>query len=55
MTFIEIGETPQGVMIYGRIDDDGKCRFTCTAENPEYQAWLNPEAEQSTPMVAGDE
>jgi hypothetical protein len=25
--------------IYARIDDDGKCRLTCTAEYPELQAW----------------
>ncbi len=40
-----------GVKVFARIDDDGLCRFTCTEENPEYQAWLNPKAEQSTPMV----
>jgi hypothetical protein len=37
-----------GVKIYARIDEDGLCRFTCTEDNPEYQAWLNPKAEQST-------
>jgi hypothetical protein len=26
--------------IYARIDDDGKCRLTCTAEYPEFVAWL---------------
>lgn len=26
--------------IYARIDDDGKCRLTCTADYPEFQAWL---------------
>jgi hypothetical protein len=25
---------------YARIDDDGLCRLTCTAEYPEFQAWL---------------
>ena len=25
--------------IYARIDDDGKCRLTCTAEYPEFVAW----------------
>jgi hypothetical protein len=44
-----------GVNIYGRIDDDGLCRVTCTEDNAEYQAWLNPEAEQSTPSVTADE
>jgi hypothetical protein len=43
--------TDEGVKIYARIDDDGLCRVTCTEDNPEYQAWLNPEAEQSTPIV----
>jgi hypothetical protein len=32
----------EGVKIYARIDDDGKCRVTCTEDNPEYLAWLNP-------------
>jgi hypothetical protein len=27
--------------IYARIDDDGKCRLTCTAEYTEFQAWLD--------------
>ena len=35
--------------IYARIDDDGKCRLTCTAEYPELQAWL---AEGNTPLPA---
>jgi hypothetical protein len=52
MTYIELGENEQGVMIYGRVDDDGLMRVTCIAENPEYQAWLNPEAEQSTPNLS---
>jgi hypothetical protein len=30
------GET----QIYARIDDDGKCRLTCTADYPEFVAWL---------------
>ena len=41
-----------GQKIYARIDDDCLCRVTCTEENPDYQAWLNPEAEQSTPNLA---
>jgi hypothetical protein len=43
-----------GVKIYARIDDDGLCRVTCTEDNPEYQAWLNPEAEQSTPSESAE-
>jgi hypothetical protein len=35
--------------IYARIDDDGKCRLTCTAEYPEFQAWL---AEGNVPEPA---
>ena len=27
-----------GVKIFARIDDDGLCRVTCTAQNPEFQA-----------------
>jgi hypothetical protein len=26
--------------IYARIDDDGLCRLTCTANHPEYLAWI---------------
>ena len=26
--------------IYARIDDDGLCRLTCTADYPEFKAWL---------------
>ena len=50
MTYIEIGPNDAGVMIYGRIDEDGLMRVTCTADNPDYQAWLNPEA-HSTEIV----
>lgn len=35
--------------IYARIDDDGKCRLTCTAEYPEFQEWL---AEGNEPLPA---
>jgi len=35
--------------IYARIDDDGKCRLTCTAEYPEFIEWL---AEGNTPEPA---
>jgi hypothetical protein len=43
-----------GIKIYARIDEDGLCRVTCTEDNPDYQAWLNPKAEQSTPMVTDE-
>lgn len=42
MKFEEIGENLAGEKIYGRIDDDGICRYTCTEDDPAYQAWLNP-------------
>jgi len=35
--------------IYARIDDDGLCRLTCTADYPEFQAWL---AEGHEPLPA---
>jgi hypothetical protein len=37
--------------IYARIDDDGKCCLTCTADYPEFQAWL---AEGNTPFPADE-
>jgi hypothetical protein len=46
--------TEDGVKIYARIDDDEVCRVTCTEDNPDYQAWLNPKAKQSTPMVTDE-
>ena len=49
--YIEFGTDLTGNKIFGRIDDDGLCRVTCTADDRDYQAWLNPEAEQSTPSV----
>jgi hypothetical protein len=38
-----------GVQIFARIDDDGKCRVTCTEDNPEFKAWLE---EGNTPEAA---
>jgi hypothetical protein len=38
--------------IYARIDDDGLCRLTCTAEYPELQAWL---AEGHEPLPPDDQ
>jgi len=28
------------LQIFARIDDDGLCRLTCTAEYPEFQGYL---------------
>jgi hypothetical protein len=38
----ELLKEEEGVKIYARIDDDGLCRVTCTEDNPDYLAWLNP-------------
>ena len=37
--------------IYACIDDDGLCRLTCTADYPEFKAWL---AEGNTPLPADE-
>jgi hypothetical protein len=42
MKYELLSTTQDGVKIYARIDDDGICRVTCTEDNPDYQAWLNP-------------
>jgi hypothetical protein len=49
MIFKLLEKTMDDVQIYARIDDDGLCRLTCTAEYPEFKAWL---AEGNTPEVA---
>ncbi len=38
--------------IYARIDDDGKCRLTCTEDYPEFKDWL---AEGNVPTPADEE
>jgi hypothetical protein len=40
-----------GVKIYARIDDDGKCRLTCTENDQAYLAWV---AEGNTPLPADE-
>jgi hypothetical protein len=49
MIFKFLNTNEDGQTIYARIDDDGKCRLTCTAEYPEFQAWL---AEGNEPLPA---
>ena len=49
MIFKMLPAVESGQQIYARIDDDGKCRLTCTAEYPEFQAWL---AEGNEPLPA---
>ena len=41
MKYEYLQDTEEGQKIYARIDDDGKCRVTCTEDNPDYQAWLD--------------
>ena len=48
MTFEEICENTTGQKIYGRVDEDGLIRYTCTEDDPAYQAWLNPKDESGT-------
>ena len=40
-----------GQTIYARIDDDGLCRLTCTADYAEYKKWI---AEGNTPIPADE-
>ncbi len=40
MIFKKISTIQNEQQIYARIDDDGKCRLTCTADYPEFVAWL---------------
>ncbi len=39
------------IQIYARIDDDGKCRLTCTEEYPEFKEWI---AEGNEPEPADE-
>lgn len=40
--FIEYATDTTGAKIYARVDEDGLIRYTCTEDDPAYQAWLNP-------------
>jgi hypothetical protein len=44
-------KTEDGVKIYARIDEDGKCRLTCTEDHPEFKQWLE---EGNTPLPADE-
>ena len=48
MEYELLTELEDGVKIYARIDDDGKCRVTCTEDNPDYLRWLNGDDENGT-------
>ena len=54
--YIKIGEDLSGNAIYGRVDEDGAVRVTCSEDNPDYQAWLNPDkVEHLTEIPTPDE
>lgn len=39
MIYKIINQTQDGI-VFARIDDDGLCRVTCVAANPEFQEYL---------------
>jgi len=49
MIYKLIQTTENGTKIYGRIDDDGLCRLTCSEHDEHFQAWL---ADGNTPEEA---
>jgi hypothetical protein len=51
MTFKILTANEEGQTIYARIDDDGLCRLTCTADYPEFKAWLE---EGNEPLPADE-
>ena len=36
----KILQTTEEGTVFARIDEDGKCRVTCVAENPEFQNYI---------------
>ena len=51
MIYKMLPKTDGEKQIFARIDDDGKCRLTCTEHNPEYLKWV---AEGNTPTPADE-
>jgi hypothetical protein len=49
MIYKLITTNENGIKIYGRIDDDGLCRLTCTENDQAYLKWV---AEGNTPEPA---
>jgi len=45
MIYKMLPKTDGEQQIFARIDDDGKCRLTCTAQNPEFQTHIKAGAE----------
>jgi hypothetical protein len=52
MIYKLLEKTDSGVQILARIDDDGKCRLTCTEDYPEFKEWV---AEGGVPEDADDD
>lgn len=46
MKWVQINNGYSSEPVFARIDDDGCIRVTCSAEHPEFVAWL---AEGNTP------
>jgi hypothetical protein len=42
---------PDDQQVYARIDDDGLCRLTCSADHPPFQEWV---AEGNEPEPADE-
>lgn len=57
MIYKKLPLNSDGVQILARIDDDGKCRLTCTEQDDEYLKWLDagntPEAADAAPAQEG--
>jgi hypothetical protein len=51
MMFKILTTDQDGKTIYARIDDDGLCRLTCTADYPEFVRWIE---EGNTPIPADE-
>ena len=51
MNYKILQTTLRGKTIYARIDDDGKCRLTCTEDYEPFQEWL---AEGNEPLPADE-
>lgn len=49
MIFKMLPATEGNPQIYARIDDDDKCRLTCTEDYPEFKEWI---ALGNTPLPA---
>lgn len=41
-----------GTIIYARIDDDGRCRLTCTEDYEPFKEWIE---KGNTPLPADEE